>query len=343
MSKDFGMLSHHWNGSVESIQGWLCSRKYNGWSVIWDGGITRGMLADEVPWYHKGRDKPTISTGLWSLGRKGIVKVIHAPDEFIDKFPVGVPTHGEIWFRDKLDVVKRTLGFKQYFKPMWGNLVYMAFNYRPRRFFKNPNSQEKLLWYFLAKQGLTMKENQLALDRVSVAEDRDMTIGFGLSLLRQFENDVFQVIKTVIIKNEEKLISLQKTAKDNGWEGLMFANPNGSYEVGRSYNSLKWKQTYETEALVTGYNEAGINTQYAGQYGSIQGKILWDEKIESVVGGNKRFVGQEVSFAIKGLNEGEREPQACERKYPIGSKISIRYLGVSSHGVPQSVNIYRGM
>jgi len=138
---EFGMLAHHWNGSLEQVQGWYASRKYNGWSALWDGGITRGMLAEEVPWYYKGKDRPIVSTGLWTLGRTPNSneikpKVIQAPSYFLNKLPPNIPVHGEISYLDKngydrLHMVKRVCGMKFGYNPLWYSLKFRAFHVKP--------------------------------------------------------------------------------------------------------------------------------------------------------------------------------------------------------------------
>ena len=313
MGKQFGMLAHHWNGSLEQVQGWEWSRKYNGWSVLWDGGISRGKKASDCSWYYKGKDKPMLATGLWSLGRDNKPKVIQAPKAFLDRLPQGVTAHGEIWYNDRLDVVKRTVGFKQYFKPMWANLKFMAFHAKP-------------LYLFDSELG-----DQINPPHRDVLKD-----------LRQYENDTFMVIKTHSIRTQSDIDDAIKIAKDQAWEGVMFSNPSGSYELSRSWNNLKWKQVYETEAYVFGY-EDGKTGKNVGKVGALRCTLTWDDKIESIYGGLERHKGLEVDFLVSGLTDKEREWDNVEEAYPRSEKVKIRYNGVSIHGVPQSPNVYRGM
>jgi len=317
MSEQFGMLAHHFNGSLESVLNWEWSRKYNGWSVIWDGGFSRGKLASSCSWYYKGKDKPITATGLWSLGRDNKPKVIQAPKSFLDKLPQGIPAHGEIWYNDRLDVVKRTVGFKQYFKPMWGNLKFVAFHAKPFYLFKDTKD--------LLPKG---KDNP---------KHKDV-----LNNLRQYENDTFMIINTHTITCQEDLDKAIAIAKKNVWEGIMFSNPSGSYELRRSWNNLKWKQTYETEAYVFGY-EDGKSGKNIGKVGALRCTLTWDDKIESIYGGLARHKGSEVDFLVSGLTDEERKWEKVEESYPRGEKVKVRFCGVSIHGVPQSPNVYRGM
>lgn len=315
MAKQFGQLAHHFS-NPEKVIGWLASRKYNGWSIIWDGGLTTGMMATDVPWYYRGKDKPVKSTGLWSLGRGNKPKVIHAPDYFIDSLPKGIPVHGELWYNDRLDVVKRTCGHKQYPKPMWRNIKFIAFHIKPFH-----------LWEH---------------DGLLPETETPATLSGSLDLLRQYENKTFMTVATTKMETVQDVNDMIQRAVDNQWEGIMFGNPLGAYECARSWNNLKWKQEYETEAVVHGY-ENGQTGKTIGKVGSLQCSLVWDDKITSIYGGLKNHIGEEVVFNVSGLTDAEREWDHCKAKFPTGRNIKIKYSGVSRDGVPQSPNIYRGM
>ncbi len=324
---EFGMLSHHWDGSLEQVQGWLCSRKYNGWSALWDGGITRGMLAEEVPWYYKGKDNQIASTGLWTLGRTKLnkirPKVIQAPSYFTNKLPINVPVHGELWYKDRKDIVKKTCGLKYGYSPMWYNIGFMAFNIKPYS-----------LWEKIIE--VPKYRNITSFHLTHPGENFQKT----LSYLNQYTNEIFTSVPTWPIITEQDIKNSQKVAIGQKWEGLMFANPVSKYECKRSWNNLKWKGVYETEAAVYGYEE-GKTGRVIGKVGAIKATMVWDEKVISAHGGKKSFVGKEVNFCVSGLMDTEREWEKCKQVYPIGSKIKFKYSEVSTHGVPQSCNIYR--
>lgn len=325
MSKEFGMLAHHWNGSFEQVKGWFCSRKYNGWSALWDGGVTRGMLATEVPWYYKGGDKrQIISTGLWSLGRGNKPKVIQAPSYFTGKLPKNVPVHGELWFSDRLDIIKRTCGLKFGYSPMWHNIRFKAFGIK-----------SYALW-----EGLP--DNIVLEDEHNPFTCKDMKFKASIEYLKNFENNIFEPVDVAIVKSQKCIDIFKEMSEQCQWEGLMFSNPNGIYECKRSWNNLKYKNVYETEAAICGYEE-GKTGRVLGKVGAIQATLVWDSKVESVFGGTSLMTNKEANFCISGLTDPEREWDECRSKYPIGSKIKFRYTGVSSHGIPQSCNVYRGV
>lgn len=332
---EFGQLSHHWNGSLEQIQGWFCSRKYNGWSTFWDGGITRGMLAEEVPWYYQGRDKQIMSTGLWSMGRTPKAdeirpKVIQAPKYFTNELPKNVPVHGELWFDDRLDIVKKTCGMKYGYNPMWYNIKFMAFNIKPYYLWEEIEQIPKYA-NILEKIDTNKPDTFMCIENITLKE--------AMGYLNQFSNETFNPVHMWHIKNEADLKQSQKIALKYMWEGLMFANPVGKYECKRSHNNLKWVEPYETEAAVYNY-EDGKTGKNIGKVGAIKATLVWDEKVTSIRGGKESFIGREANFCISGLTDAERND--VKKIHPIGSKIKFSFKDISTHGIPQSCNIYRG-
>jgi hypothetical protein len=87
MKREFLQLAHVLNLDKHRINGAYVSDKYDGQRALWDGGVSRGLFADQVPWANVEKDgrltRRPVATGLWS--RYG--KVIFAPDYFLDALP----------------------------------------------------------------------------------------------------------------------------------------------------------------------------------------------------------------------------------------------------------------
>ena len=82
------------------VGGWYISEKLDGSRCFWDGGITRGMKTEDVPYAsiinpktgeRKTKIKP-IATGLWSRYGNPII----APGWFLDQLPKCL-LDGELW------------------------------------------------------------------------------------------------------------------------------------------------------------------------------------------------------------------------------------------------------
>ena len=122
MKPEFLMLAKVWKN--QNIKGWMCSEKLDGTRAFWDGGITRGIPASEVPWANTVKDDrlkiPPVATGLWS--RSG--KVIHAPEWWTNHLP-NFFVDGELWmgygnFQSLRSEVASQDGD-------WDNVEYMVF------------------------------------------------------------------------------------------------------------------------------------------------------------------------------------------------------------------------
>lgn len=97
MSKrEFLMLASDY-ATKHDISGWWMSEKLDGQRAFWDGEISRGLDAREVPYANVAKDgrfiERPVATGLWS--RYG--KVIHAPDWWLDTLPQGITLDMELW------------------------------------------------------------------------------------------------------------------------------------------------------------------------------------------------------------------------------------------------------
>lgn len=98
--REFLQLAETFDPEKHSIAGWYVSEKLDGMRTLWDGGISRRLPVDQVPYAglldpKTGQPKVKLkshATGLWS--RYG--NPIMAPDWFLDRLPP-VPLDGELW------------------------------------------------------------------------------------------------------------------------------------------------------------------------------------------------------------------------------------------------------
>ena len=98
--REFLQLADHYDPRKHDVAGWFVSEKLDGTRCFWDGGLTRGLPTEQVPWASiidpktgekKAKVKP-LSTGLWS--RYG--NPIMAPDWWLNQLPC-CPLDGELW------------------------------------------------------------------------------------------------------------------------------------------------------------------------------------------------------------------------------------------------------
>ena len=98
--REFLQLADHYDPSKHDVAGWFISEKLDGTRCFWDGGLSRGLPTEQVPWASvidpktggkKAKIKP-VATGLWS--RYG--NPIMAPDWWLNQLP-SCPLDGELW------------------------------------------------------------------------------------------------------------------------------------------------------------------------------------------------------------------------------------------------------
>ena len=322
---NFGMLAHHVGPNLENYLGWYASRKLNGWHCLWDGGVTRGMLCREVPWYTNRTGLYNQSTGLWTLGRYSGTKPIYAPNWWLDKLPVNVPITGELWqSSDKVEFIKSVAGknrVNSLADPRWKDLQFKVVNVKPYSLWTGfdriceVNRSATSLFY----------ENEPWISIIKKA--KDLTIS----------NEIFSFLDQQFIYSKEVLLSVVKNVRVKDYEGFMLIYPKTYYELKRSHNLLKGKKFYETEATVKEYFPGeGV---CLGKMGSLGCEIVWDSKIASVFGGSTEFINKKVSFKIGGgFSSDQRNWDFVKEHFPIGGKINFSYLGVTSSGIPNSSN-----
>ena len=98
--REFLQLADHYDAAKHNVAGWFISEKLDGTRCFWDGGLSRGLPTEQVPWasiidpktgQKKAKIKPA-ATGLWSRYGNPII----APDAFLNLLPC-CPLDGELW------------------------------------------------------------------------------------------------------------------------------------------------------------------------------------------------------------------------------------------------------
>jgi hypothetical protein len=132
--KDFLCKAHSANLS-DDYTGWILSRKLNGFSMLWDGGISTGKPIGHVLWGKEraNEDRFTKCTGLWTSDGH----IIHATEWWYKDFPEFAPLQGECWFNDNKSyssvcncTAKNSLDDSR-----WYSLKFVVYNYKPYSLF----------------------------------------------------------------------------------------------------------------------------------------------------------------------------------------------------------------
>jgi len=322
MKKEYLMLGHIWKPGKVNPAGWFVSEKLDGVRAFWDGGISRGILAKDVPYSNTVKDVNTqIATGLWS--RTG--KVIHAPNWFTNELP-NFPLDGELTlgrgtFQATYSAVSRHIPIEY----SWKDIDYKIFDtpsyeifLRPRtikvrdyQFQVNYNAYD---WYVSRQDGFRKSNPRWVFETTLIALKN-----------RKFENRVVQLIEQITLPFSysgaiKKIDELMDEVLRKGGEGLILRRPSSYWVTERSHNLLKFKPYLDAEGVVVGYHPG------EGKYEGMMGSLI-------IKAENKKH------FKISGFTDSERLD--AESLFPIGSRVTYKYRELSVDGVPKEPRYFR--
>ena len=352
------MLAHTFKPKKHGIGGWFMSKKLDGQRAFWDGGISRGILKEEIPWANCDRDErllnEQVSTGLWSrLGN-----VIHAPKWWLDKLPVGVMTDGE------LDLGKLGHGERQNLRkiiakhtpgPGWKKVTFMVFDLPPLhavfadgRVVYGPRSERIFkdvdLWdcdlVFDPKSSPPFVSVVRSMQHLEIAND--------VVIIHEQVRLPFQTEKALAIIDE----ALNRYV-DAGGEGLMLRKPESTWTPKRMHELLKVKKLDDAEGIVTGYTSGRETTKGSKLLGLMGALILnYNGKRLELSG----FTEAERALGFAHGHEyehttpeewaenhpGQEVPDWISAVYfPRGSTVTFQYRGESLDGIPTEARYWR--
>lgn len=332
MVKDFLCKAH--SGSLQAnYQGWLWSRKLNGFSMLWDGGISTGKPIGQVLWGkpRTREDRYTVCTGLWT----GDGHIIHAPKWWYENFPRYVPLQGECWYKDNkwFSAVCNAAPKTSFHDSRWMDLRFMVYNYKPYSTFCTINIEDipetERIYYSNLTFGARV---ELVNNEVYLAKNKSVLVP-----LVDVEQDIITVNTDLNKLLQEKTAGIATNSSDAyGWEGIMLTNPAAKYTCGRSYDLLKLKPDYDIEVEVVGHNQ-GLG-KHSERMGSLRVKLIWNEKVLSFHGGRADHVGKIVFFNVGGgFSDAQREWEYVKDKFAYGTIIKINFNEVGENGaIPSS-------
>ena len=342
MKREFLELAHEYDPAKHQIRGMYASEKLDGQRVLWDGGITRGMLASTVPWANTAKNgrfvDPVHTTGLWS--RYG--HPINAPDWFLDQLPKNVLLDGEMYM-DGATV--QDLGFLRAHIPdaiLWSRVKYHVFNMPTYRAvfqdgeISNPNFKKRFL-------GLLDRISELAGEDAVKTYDKDFTtlIDSGLTTGILADNVTWHN-QVLLSSNEadarEQMLDMLAKVTDRGGEGLVLRAPYSIWLPKRTDNLLKVKKFQDSEGIVIGY-KAGKG-KYLGMLGSLM--VQWNNRRFELSG----FTDSQRQL-LSGAQWAERNPGEASSvdlssgDFPIGTIVTFRYRDVTNDGIPKEARYWR--
>jgi hypothetical protein len=289
--RQFCQLAHVWNPKKHFIAGQFLSEKLDGQRAIWDGGVTRGLFKDEVPYANTYKDERfkqrQVATGLWS--RYG--NVIHAPDWFLDQFPL-IPLDLELYAgRKQFQFVQSTVRDLVTNDGNWQQIAAVVLDSPPPTIWLADgviNERNcKVTMHNCLKWWVQHGGSLAGSGAVSTFETR-------LRALRRLiePTDNLQVHDQIELpfnptQAHELIDSTLSQITAEGGEGLVIKKRSSLYTVNRSHDVLKVKPCNDSEATVIGYywgaeadNSRSTTGQAVGKYLGLMGSLLveWQGK-----------------------------------------------------------------
>ncbi|KAI9287608.1 hypothetical protein BC943DRAFT_274454 [Umbelopsis sp. AD052] len=131
-------------------------------------------------------------------------------------------------------------------------------------------------------------------------------------IIQAADGNVIRAVPQTLLVNNEDLITMEKTAVDNGWEGIMLRKDT-VYEGKRSRNLLKLKQYADSEYEVKGIETGDMRMPDTGMVEKVMTSVIIQHK------GNNVGVGS-------GFSNQQRRRYAQDPSLIIGKEICVQYF-----------------
>lgn len=365
MKREFLMLAQKYDEQKHRANGFYASEKLDGIRCFYDGGITRGMTSDRVPWANNvkhGRfNTETICTGVWS--RYG--QPIMAPDWWLNDLPEmtldGELTMGVGTWQALSSTIKQRVPDSR-----WKDVQYKVFGSPPLGVvfgdgkINSTNFRKVFSGIIGWLKGSELWEEKAILPFYKEYAHLKMAISERTycSVLEQYQ------LPSDTSSSRAKIHEMLTRIEDQGGEGLILRAPTSSWTPCRTYDLLKVKSLQDMEGIVVGYTWAK---------GTDMEKSLTGEKTDKLLGlmGSIRLrLESGVEFDLSGFKDSERKmivledtepwikgqdaaafgvvhrgeavvPWIGNPEFPRRSKVTFRYRELSDTGIPKEGRYFR--
>lgn len=348
--REFLHLAGKYDPKKHFVGGWLWSQKIDGIRCFWDGGVSRGMYCEDVPFAnttkHARFTEKRQATGLWT--RYG--QPISAPNWWLDTLPL-ISLDGELsmginTWQETSSAIKGHVGDDR-----WKDVKYQIFDSPPLYVvfadgtINNANFKKTFLGI-----GGWLGDKNIGIDNCFmsvIAQLRGINLGKYATLLDQTELPMgFTAAENAVNEAMDQVCSA-------GAEGLILRNPISYWVAARSNMMLKVKQSHDMEGTVIGYRfgaETDIDRSISGNS---------TNKLLGKMGSLRLRLPSGIEFELSGFTEEERtlDPASTEiairnpgtvapdwlemGRFPKGSQVTFKYRELSDTGVPKEARYLR--
>lgn len=356
--REFLQLAHTYKAEKHRIAGHLVSEKLDGTRCFWDGGISRGLPTDQVPWasvtdpktgQRKSKLKP-FATGLWSRYGNPII----APDDFLNALPACF-LDGELWAGRGNFQLCRSICAGDSPDPRFHRISYAVY------------SAPAPAYVFCTGE---IKNSNMVLDCKFEEIDQWVTSrigqmpGFGwvktpatfndeLMFLREHletQNDRVFLHQQVRLPEDEgsaqaMVNEFLQRVLDQGGEGCVIRDPASSWTPKRHKGLLKFKPYDDAEGTITGFTsgrETDKGSRLLGKIGALivdyQGKRL---ELAGLTDAEREFADANMA-AYAAAQPGVDMPAHFQgARFTTGQTVTFKYRELSDDGIPKEARYWR--
>lgn len=348
-------LANKYKPGKDKIAGWYLSEKCDGSRCFFDGGLTRGMPTDQVPWAsvtdpktgkRKTKIKP-VSTGLWSRYGNPII----APDDFLNLLPC-VPLDGELWAGRGNFQLCRSICAGDDPDPRFDQIEFAVYGTPPiSRLFadgeiKNANmvaefrNIETWVKARLTKTG----QDFYSLESDALFDHELLALREYLDTDRVYMHQQIKLPEDEGAAREQVEIELAKVV-ERGGEGVMLRDPFKPWTPKRVSSLLKYKPFSDDEGVITGFT-SGRETDKGSKHRGKIGALILDysgKRLElSGLTDEEREFADHMAETLAYENPGKDMPPGVEAKhFKRGQKVTFRYRELSLDQIPKEARYWR--
>jgi DNA ligase-1 len=359
MRREFLQLADHYKPAKHDITGWLLSEKLDGTRCFWDGGLSRGMRTEDVPWAsiidpktgeRKAKIKP-VSTGLWSRYGNPII----APDSFLNQLPC-CPLDGELWAgRGKFQLC-RSICSGDTPDPRFDCIEYAVYSSPSLSALfatgeiKNANMVRAIdfiaIEHWIRNRLESFDGDFRYLPPGSIFQDelhflsKNLDNGLSCCYMHRQEKLPSDLGKACV-----RIAEFLDHALEQGGEGIVLRDQTSTWTPRRHKGILKWKPFEDAEGTITGFTsgrETDKGSRLLGKIGSLivdyDGKRL---KVAGLTDKEREFeVPEMLAWAAK--NPDADMPAYFQGKhFRVGQTVTFKYRELTDDGIPKEARYWR--
>lgn len=358
--REFLQLAKKFDPKKHKPTGMWVSEKLDGTRCFWDGGITRGLPTEQVPWANiidpktgnrKAKIKP-ISSGLWS--RYG--NPIMAPDWWLNQLPP-MFLDGELFAgRGNFQTLRSIVAKDVPEDERWRDVQFAVFG-SPTPASVFAAGEIKSPQFHLEIKPVVIKNFIYEREQAGVIEEflhlpPSFTFEDELSVINSSldQNSLCYLHQHMKLSDddsqaEDQLGTFMDNVLDAGGEGIMLREPNSIWTPKRVGSLLKLKPFSDDQAVITGF-VSGRETDKGSKLRGLIGAVVTDYKGKRLE--LSGFTNEEREFETSAMrahayeNPGVEMPSTFEgRHFKVGDTIEFRYRELSDDGIPKEARYAR--